>query len=247
MVGLDGRGDEPFEMPFGPRPLFFISLMLAIGLFASWLGTLCWNEASQRLPTTLAGQLIVFETLAALAYAFALRGLTPEPLTLLGIGCWWPVSRGRCAPSRNPWPRKRTPLEARGAPPAAKTSAGLAEQPQHRHQDGAGGGGDQHRLHRLVTDVADRVVGGPRGLVAQLLRALAYGFDAALRQSTGLFAGALDHRRHLLPQVVRGVGEFVERLIGHSLGRLRRLLEVPGEQRPPRRWRGWLRCVYETA
>ncbi len=79
-------GDEPFAMPFGPRPLFFISLMFAIGLFASWLGTLCWNEASQRLPTTLAGQLIVFETLAALAYAFVLRGLAPEPLTLLGIG-----------------------------------------------------------------------------------------------------------------------------------------------------------------
>ena len=60
--------------------------MLAIGLFASWLGTLCWNEASQRLPTTLAGQLIVFETLSALAYAFVLRGHAPEALSLLGIG-----------------------------------------------------------------------------------------------------------------------------------------------------------------
>ena len=59
--------------------------MLGIGLFASWLGTLCWNEASQRLPTTLSGQLIVFETLSALAYAFALRGEMPAPLTLAGI------------------------------------------------------------------------------------------------------------------------------------------------------------------
>ena len=59
--------------------------MAAIGLFASWLGTLCWNEASQRLPTTLAGQLIVFETLAALAYAFALRGSAPAPRALAGI------------------------------------------------------------------------------------------------------------------------------------------------------------------
>ncbi len=84
--GWTALRDEPFAMPFGPRPLFFIGLMFAIGLFASWLGTLCWNKASQRLPTTLAGQLIVFETLAALAYAFALRGLAPEPLTLLGIG-----------------------------------------------------------------------------------------------------------------------------------------------------------------
>jgi drug/metabolite transporter (DMT)-like permease len=75
-----------FAMPFGPRPAFFIGLMLAIGLFGSWLGTLCWNESSQRLPTALAGQLIVFETLAALAYAFLLRGRMPEPLTLLGIG-----------------------------------------------------------------------------------------------------------------------------------------------------------------
>jgi drug/metabolite transporter (DMT)-like permease len=73
-------------MPFGPRPAFFVGLMFAIGLFASWLGTLCWNEASQRLPTTLAGQLIVFETLSALAYAFALRGRAPQPITLLGIG-----------------------------------------------------------------------------------------------------------------------------------------------------------------
>ncbi|HEX6016980.1 MAG TPA: DMT family transporter [Burkholderiaceae bacterium] len=78
------RGDD-FAMPLGPRPWFFVGLMLAIGLFASWLGTLCWNEASQRLPTTLAGQLIVFETLAALAYAFMLRGRAPEALSLLGV------------------------------------------------------------------------------------------------------------------------------------------------------------------
>ena len=78
------RGDD-FAMPFGPRPLDFVSLMLVVGLFASWLGTLCWNEASQRLPTTLVGQLIVFETLSALAYAFMLRGRVPEAETLAGI------------------------------------------------------------------------------------------------------------------------------------------------------------------
>jgi drug/metabolite transporter (DMT)-like permease len=82
-VWTAAQGDV-FPMPFGPRPLFFIGLMFTIGLFASWLGTLCWNEASQRLPTTLAGQLIVFETLSALAYAFILRGRPPGSLTLLG-------------------------------------------------------------------------------------------------------------------------------------------------------------------
>ena len=74
-----------FPMPFGPAPALFVGLMLAIGLLASWLGTLCWNEASQRLPTTLAGQLIVFETLAALSYAFILRREFPAVATLAGV------------------------------------------------------------------------------------------------------------------------------------------------------------------
>ena len=79
------RVARPSRMPFGPTPALFIGLMLAVGLLASWLGTLCWNEASQRLPTSLAGQLIVFETLAALAYVFMLRGQAPGPVTLAGI------------------------------------------------------------------------------------------------------------------------------------------------------------------
>ena len=60
-------------------------MMLAVGLLASWVGTLCWNAASQRLPTTLLGQLIVFETLAALGYAMLLRGRWPDAATLAGI------------------------------------------------------------------------------------------------------------------------------------------------------------------
>jgi drug/metabolite transporter (DMT)-like permease len=74
-----------FAMPLGPTPERFALLMAAVGLLASWLGTTFWNEASQRLPTTLAGQLIVFETLSALAYAFVLRGTAPPPATLAGV------------------------------------------------------------------------------------------------------------------------------------------------------------------
>ncbi len=86
VVGTQPWGNgAAFVMPLGPQPALYVGLMLSIGLLASWLGTLCWNEASQRLPTTLAGQLIVFETLSALAYAFLLRGQMPQPLTLLGI------------------------------------------------------------------------------------------------------------------------------------------------------------------
>ena len=79
-----GLTQQPLDLPLGPRPAVFVGLMLAIGLLASWLGTLCWNEASQRLPTALVGQLIVFETLSALAYALLLRGTVPPLLTALG-------------------------------------------------------------------------------------------------------------------------------------------------------------------
>ncbi|WP_397533042.1 DMT family transporter [Roseateles sp.] len=89
LLGLQALGvpllAADFALPLGPRPWEYLGLMLAVGLFASWAGTLCWNEASQRLPTSLVGQLIVFETLAALAYAFALRGQPPEAMTLTGI------------------------------------------------------------------------------------------------------------------------------------------------------------------
>jgi drug/metabolite transporter (DMT)-like permease len=79
----DGR---PFAFPLGPDPARFLALMATIGLLASWLGTLLWNQASRLLPTSLAGQLIVFETLAALAYAFAWRGEPPAPSAAVGIG-----------------------------------------------------------------------------------------------------------------------------------------------------------------
>lgn len=92
-----GRG-SPFPMPLGPQPGLFLALMLSLGLLASWLGTLCWNEASQRLPPALAGQLIVFETLSALAYAFMLRGQPPGWLTGAGVvlliaGVIWALRR----------------------------------------------------------------------------------------------------------------------------------------------------------
>lgn len=82
---LNPSATASYPLPFGPDPLPFVGMMLTLGLFASWIGTLCWNQASQRLPTSLAGQLIVFETLAALAYGFAWRGEWPGWVSAAGI------------------------------------------------------------------------------------------------------------------------------------------------------------------
>ncbi|MGD9944743.1 MAG: DMT family transporter [Burkholderiaceae bacterium] len=78
-------GAQDFDGPLGPRPALFIAAMLLMGLLSSWAGTLCWNRASQLLPTSLVGQLIVFETLSALALAFAWRAQWPPPATAAGI------------------------------------------------------------------------------------------------------------------------------------------------------------------
>lgn len=80
----------------GPQPERFVLLMVAMGVLASWAGTLCWSVASRCLPTTLLGQFIVFETLAALGYAFLWRSTWPAPWTLAGItllvvGVLWAV------------------------------------------------------------------------------------------------------------------------------------------------------------
>lgn len=81
---LNGQTPD-FSLPFGPRPGVFIGLMVAIAVLCSWVGALCWNVASQKLPTVILGPLIVFETLAGLLYTFILRQEMPPLLTLSGI------------------------------------------------------------------------------------------------------------------------------------------------------------------
>ncbi|WP_312269371.1 DMT family transporter [Pseudescherichia sp.] len=80
------RLDQPeFALPFGPRPWVFVGLIVAIAVLCSWVGALCWNVASQKLPTVILGPLIVFETLAGLLYTFLLRQSLPPVLTASGI------------------------------------------------------------------------------------------------------------------------------------------------------------------
>ena len=82
---LAAGGGAGFAWPLGPRPVHFVLMSLLLGLAASWLGTLLWNRASHLLPAALVGQLIVFETLAALLYAFIWYGRWPTLAEAAGI------------------------------------------------------------------------------------------------------------------------------------------------------------------
>lgn len=78
---LDGSPVEALVV----RPDFglFVLVCAVTGIGAAWVASVLWNVASRRLSTSLAGQLIVSETVFALIYAFALSGDWPEPLQLL--------------------------------------------------------------------------------------------------------------------------------------------------------------------
>lgn len=75
---------------------WFWMVNAAVALGASLIGNNLWNIASRRLPLTLSGQMIVFETLFALAYGFVFDHRWPRPLeiaaiVLLMVGVAWSV------------------------------------------------------------------------------------------------------------------------------------------------------------
>jgi len=75
---------------------WFWMVNAAVALGASLIGNNLWNISSRRLPLTLSGQMIVFETLFALAYGFVFDHRWPRPLelaaiVLLMVGVAWSV------------------------------------------------------------------------------------------------------------------------------------------------------------
>ncbi|OSZ66215.1 transporter [Hydrogenophaga sp. IBVHS2] len=64
------------------RPGFgtFVLVCVVTGIGAAWIASVLWNMASRRLSASLAGQLIVSETVFGLIYAFAWKAAWPAPL-----------------------------------------------------------------------------------------------------------------------------------------------------------------------
>ncbi|MGL4767785.1 MAG: DMT family transporter [Formosimonas sp.] len=58
----------------------------AVAFFASWLGSMLWNTASQLLPISLTAQLIVSESVFSLLYGFLYDTRWPRQLEWLAMG-----------------------------------------------------------------------------------------------------------------------------------------------------------------
>ena len=63
-----------------PNIAYAAIICIATGVGSAWLATILWNIASQRLSTSMCGQLIVSETLFALFYSFEWDGQWPTLL-----------------------------------------------------------------------------------------------------------------------------------------------------------------------
>ncbi|AJC22189.1 multidrug DMT transporter permease [Pandoraea pulmonicola] len=63
----------------------FLLVNIAVAVGASTIGNAFWNAASRRLPLTLSGQLIVFETLFALLYGFVYEHRLPRLLEVAAM------------------------------------------------------------------------------------------------------------------------------------------------------------------
>lgn len=58
----------------------FAAVSIGVAVFASIVGNGLWNRMSRLLPLTLVGQMVLFETLFALLYAFGWEQRLPTPL-----------------------------------------------------------------------------------------------------------------------------------------------------------------------
>lgn len=70
-------GSPLTELMARPRFGLFVVVCAVTGIGAAWVASVLWNMASRRLSASLAGQLIVSETVFGLTYTFAWNGQWP--------------------------------------------------------------------------------------------------------------------------------------------------------------------------
>lgn len=80
-LGIPAFGLEPVHGDW----MRFAAVSITIAIGASVIGNAFWNSASRRLPMTLTGQMVIFETLFALFYSFIWDQRLPRPTEILAI------------------------------------------------------------------------------------------------------------------------------------------------------------------
>ena len=78
-----GWGTAWDELASRPGWGAFVFVCVVTGIGSAWIASVLWNVASRRLSTSLAGQLVVSETVFALIYAFAWSGDWPAAAQLI--------------------------------------------------------------------------------------------------------------------------------------------------------------------
>lgn len=69
----------------GGQWLHLAGVCLGVALLASIIGNALWNQASRRLPLSMLGQMIVFETVFAFVYGYVWEGRGPALVEILAI------------------------------------------------------------------------------------------------------------------------------------------------------------------
>jgi len=67
-----------------PDWALFVAVGLFLGLATSWAANALWNRASTRLPASLLGQMIVFETIAGIVYGALWSSAVPAAPVIAG-------------------------------------------------------------------------------------------------------------------------------------------------------------------
>lgn len=65
----------------------FVMVCLFLAIAGSWIANALWSASTRRLPISLGGQLMVFETLFACSYSYVFAGRFPSSLEAIAIGC----------------------------------------------------------------------------------------------------------------------------------------------------------------
>ena len=87
----------------------FLWVCLFLALCGSWLANGLWNACSRRMPASLSGQMIVFETLFACVYGFLFSQRMPGLMEVVSIvllvgGVVWAAKRHRIMPVKQAQP-----------------------------------------------------------------------------------------------------------------------------------------------